>query len=161
MRARPHFEEEPSEAGLFAGASAVPQSSEEFRMRRSRIAREGLADEGADIVVCHFLAPILGHGRTPFEHPFESSPNDLHAEPIGGAIKDPFGKSRMERRSCAAQDCLPPGSGRDHVRAKRASRHAARSRNDHQSLRFNEASRSLHEIRFDRVHVVRRRNDED
>src|SRR2546422_11005873 len=138
-----HLKEQPLEAGLFAGASGVPQSSEKFRMGGSRITREGLADERPNIVVCHLLALVLGHGRTPFKHSFEASPNGVYAEPVCGFVEDLLGQPRMERCPCAAEDRLPLGLCRDDVRAERAPRHPAWSRNDHQPPWCDEACRRL------------------
>lgn len=130
-------------------------------MAGSRIAGNTLADEGANVVVRRFLAPVLGHGWTPFEHTFESSPNGRDTQPMYGFIKDLCSQPRMERRSGAAEDRLPLGRGRDDVRPQRAPCHPARSGDDDQPLSLDQALRGLHEIRFNRVHVMSGRNDED
>lgn len=130
-------------------------------MAGSRIAGDTLADEGAHVVVRHLLAPVLGHGWTPFEHAFESSPNCLRAQPMCSFIKNLCGQPRMERRSGAAEDRLPLGRSRDDVRSERAPRHPARSGDNDQPLSLNQAVGCLREILFGGVHVMSRRDDED
>src|SRR5262245_23931649 len=103
-------------------------------MAGSRLARQTLANEGAHVVVRHLLALVLGHRWTPFEYAFESSPNSRHTEAVCGFVKDFCREPRMERRSGAAEDRLPPGRCRDDVRTKRAPLHPARGRDDDQSV---------------------------
>jgi hypothetical protein len=103
-------------------------------MASSRIAGQTLADEGAHVIVRHFLALVLRHGWTPFEHTFESIPNAPHIQPVCSFVENSPGKSRMERRSSPAEDRLPPARSCDHMRAKRAPSHPARSRESSAAL---------------------------
>src|SRR5205809_886541 len=98
------LEEELPEPRLLAGASALAQCPEKLRMRGAWVVSEDLADKGTNIVVRHFLARVLGHGRTPFERPFELSLNGLHAEPVCGFAKDLLGQARMKRCPRAAKN---------------------------------------------------------
>src|SRR5436190_922000 len=100
------------------------------------LAHQQFADERANVVIRHFLPPVLGHGWTPFKDTFESSPNSLHAQPMYGFIKNLRGQSCMERRSGTAEDRLPLSWSLDDVRPESATRHPARSGDDDQPLSF-------------------------
>ena len=65
-------------------------------MAGSRIVGKTLANEGANVVVRHFLARILRHGYAPFEHAFESSPDGPDTEPMCGFIEDLRGEPGMK-----------------------------------------------------------------